>query len=575
MLKNALTLFVSCYFFVFLTAALFWYVEDVFTYKLFSHMEHKTLEDRVSALERAVFGDQHDVHEAKPAHTAKQQFELHEPDSMTLFFQWLAKDWLMKLGAFLLILGVGWFVRYAFIQNWIGPGMRIFLGILVGFILFALGNYIILTRRIPGQVLVATGIIMQFVTMFAARNVYDFFTPVGALIGLGVIVVCMATSAAVHHSRPLAILAYIGGLLAPMLIDAPRGDTVRLLQYIFLLDLGVLALVALRGWRSLLIFSLIGTFFYTFMFSDIPVSTVWIFMGFFYAFFVFSQLYVSLKDPRVEFSDIAITSLNTGIFLYWVGEYVPASWQGFVMVAAGLLSLLIAVIFSFQSETHRSTMILYAGAAAFSFVSATMFQLEGTTLVIALSFESIFLAILSAFVVKSVKVTEAVSPLYLLPFVLALSESSFSRSVWMRGDLLGDHFFSVLSLTLAAAMAALILKRVATAMHHLMIMHAVVASFFTLSLVWLTLHNILEPESTARGVALILFALAGVGLFFYGIRHEAKTYGLFGKFLLGGVVLRLLFVEVWQMPLAGRVIVFLLIGILLMATAFFERRSNV
>ncbi len=546
-------------------------------------MEHsqdsrlKVLEDRVVALEKAVFeGEQRSsaaMHSGRPSEYATVHNGPREPDSITLALQWLAKDWLMKLGAFLLLLAVSWFVRYAFIQNWISPSMRILSGMVAGLILFALGNFVILSRRVPGQVLVATGVTMQFITMFAARNIYDFFTPISALIIMSVIVICMAASAVIHDSRPLAVSAYFGGLIAPFLVNAPTTDHIGLLRYVFVLDLGVLALVALRSWRILLLLSILGTAFYSMTFGGISQSAAWIFMGLFYAFFLFSQVYVSIKTAAVQIVDVVMIGLSSLIFLGWVGGYVPDEWQGAIMAATGLVSLLVALMFSYQ-QASRSSMYLYLSAAVFAFVSGTMFQLDGQTLVVALSLESVALVALAAFAVKSPRATEMISAFYLLPFVMSLSEDSFSREVWMNRALFGDHFFVVLSLAVAAIVAALTLKRIASDKYELMISHTIVGSIFSLSFVWLVLHNLIQPESTARGIALVIFALVGVGLFFYGVKREAKTYRLFGNFLLGGVVLRLLAVEVWQMPLIGRVITFLLIGLLLLATAFFEKNSK-
>ncbi len=541
----------------------------------------KVLEDRVAALEKAVFEGEQRSFSAMPSGRPSEYTTIHngprQPDSITLAFQWLAKDWLMKLGAFLLLLAVGWFVRYAFIQNWIGPSMRILLGMVAGLMLFALGNFVILSRRVPGQVLVATGVTMQFITMFAARNVYDFFTPMSALIIMGVIVVCMAASAVIHNSKQLAILAYFGGLIAPFLVNAPTTDHIGLLRYVFILDLGVFALIALRSWRVLLLLSLLGTGFYSQTFGNVSQSAAWIFMGLFYAFFLFSQVYVSIKTTTVTIIDTIIIGLSSLFFLGWTSGFVSHEWQGIVMATVGFAPLLVALTFSHQQgikQADRSIMYLYLSAAIFHFVGGTIFQFDGEMLVTILSLESVLLVILAAFAVKSSVATEVISPFYLLPFVLSLSEDSFSREVWMNRSLFGDHFFAVLSLALAAMIAAVMLKRIVSDKYELMISHTIVGSIFSLSFVWLVLHNLIQPESTARGIALVIFSLVGVGLFFYGVRSQAKTYRLFGDFILGGVVLRLLAVEVWQMPLIGRVITFLLIGLLLLATAFFEKNSK-
>ena len=52
---------------------------------------------------------------------------------------WFKEDWLLKLGALLLLFGFGWFVTYAFLNNWIGPVGRITLGIVAGVGILLLG----------------------------------------------------------------------------------------------------------------------------------------------------------------------------------------------------------------------------------------------------------------------------------------------------------------------------------------------------------------------------------------------------------------------------------------------------
>lgn len=51
------------------------------------------------------------------------------PTASERFVAWLKEDWLMKLGAMLLLIGFGWLTTYAFLSNWIGPMGRIALGI--------------------------------------------------------------------------------------------------------------------------------------------------------------------------------------------------------------------------------------------------------------------------------------------------------------------------------------------------------------------------------------------------------------------------------------------------------------
>ena len=57
------------------------------------------------------------------------------------FVKWLKEDWLQKLGSLLLLIGLGWFTTYAFMNNWIGPVGRITLGLILGLVVLVLGHF--------------------------------------------------------------------------------------------------------------------------------------------------------------------------------------------------------------------------------------------------------------------------------------------------------------------------------------------------------------------------------------------------------------------------------------------------
>jgi uncharacterized membrane protein len=72
-------------------------------------------------------------------------------------------------------------------------------------------------------------------------------------------------------------------------------------------------------------------------------------------------------------------------------------------------------------------------------------------------------------------------------------------------------------------------------------------------------------------IALLVYTIVGLITYFFGRVHGKKELGLYGGTLLGCVIARLLLVDVWNMPLANRVVTFFVVGILLMSTAFFSR----
>src|SRR4051812_40446289 len=74
-------------------------------------------------------------------HPPPLQRALAAPNSGDRFVEWLKDNWLLKLGALLLLMGFGWLVTYAFLNNWIGPMGRIALGLSAGALILALGSW--------------------------------------------------------------------------------------------------------------------------------------------------------------------------------------------------------------------------------------------------------------------------------------------------------------------------------------------------------------------------------------------------------------------------------------------------
>ena len=79
------------------------------------------------------------------------------PSSGDRFLSWLKENWLLKLGALLLLMGFGWLVTYAFLNNWIGPSGRIAFGLVAGALILILGAWRIRIHVTEGSVFVALG----------------------------------------------------------------------------------------------------------------------------------------------------------------------------------------------------------------------------------------------------------------------------------------------------------------------------------------------------------------------------------------------------------------------------------
>jgi uncharacterized membrane protein len=160
--------------------------------------------------------------------------------------------WLLYVGTAALVLGVGFFVKYAFDNNWITETARVVIGAVIGLVM-VLGGHRIARRGYPlyGQILAGGGFAALYITVFAALSYYSLISRPVAF-GLMVLVTAGAALAAdVHRSQGLAVFAVAGGFLTPFLVGGDRNAQVVLLTYDAILAVGTASMAARRGWPFL------------------------------------------------------------------------------------------------------------------------------------------------------------------------------------------------------------------------------------------------------------------------------------------------------------------------------------
>jgi uncharacterized membrane protein len=175
-------------------------------------------------------------------------------------WEWLlGGNWLARIGVVALIIGVGFFLKLAFDNDWIGETGRVVLGIAGGLAFLGAGEY--WQRRYPiwSQPLTGGGIAILYLSIFAAFSLYQLIPPLVAL-GLSFLITLTAAGLALRYeSVTIAVLGIIGGFMTPLLLSDQLPDQRVLLAYVLVLDLGVLALAAFRNWRWFTLLGLLGS----------------------------------------------------------------------------------------------------------------------------------------------------------------------------------------------------------------------------------------------------------------------------------------------------------------------------
>jgi uncharacterized membrane protein len=164
----------------------------------------------------------------------------------------VGQKWVLGIGVLILVIGIGFFLKYAFDQQWIGPEVRISIGFAAGLALLA-GGDACHRRDLRGLDigLGAVGLGTLYLTSYAACQVDRLIPGTMALALILITTAIGASLAALWGSQILAVLTFLTGYLAPLLFDSKGLLPWLFLAYLFILTLGGQVLAYAKGWRHL------------------------------------------------------------------------------------------------------------------------------------------------------------------------------------------------------------------------------------------------------------------------------------------------------------------------------------
>ena len=263
--------------------------------------------------------------------------------------QQIGSRWLLYAGIAAVVLGMSYFVKFAFDNGWISEPLRVTAGLATGLLLVAAGmRFWSRGLAVFGQALAGGGIVVLYVSIYAALHFYGLLAPAPAF-GLMVLVTAGAAWLADRQrSQSMAALALIGGFATPALIGG-RGSQTVLFTYIAILISGSAVLARRHLWPLLSAVSYLCTFMVVvaWSFSSYEPGD-WLRTELFLTFYaiVFAYLLGELlasSDTSLS-RQLAATVLVTAPLAYHLASVIllnghPAAWLIYVILAtaAGLV----------------------------------------------------------------------------------------------------------------------------------------------------------------------------------------------------------------------------------------------
>lgn len=317
------------------------------------------------------------VHPSSHVNTEPQTID---KDSLSYrFMQWLIKgNPVAKVAIIILFFGLSYLLKYSIDHGLLSPEIRILGSLCLGLILLTLGWRLRKKKELYALILQGGAIGVLYFTLFAAFKLYAL---VPLLLTLALLVVVCATSvmfAVLQRAISLAVIACVGGYLAPILLSTGSGNHIALFSYYLLISSAILVISFWQSWRVL---NLIG-FMFTFV-----VAIIWGMKSFQAQFYIECQIFIlanmliygvlavllsvrnTRKEPNQNAFDLTLL-FSVPIIAYCLQYAITSQWQyapAFSALGFGLFYLIGSFIVLRIWHKEAKQLALYGLAIGLAF----------------------------------------------------------------------------------------------------------------------------------------------------------------------------------------------------------------
>lgn len=293
----------------------------------------------------------------------------------------VASQWLLRVGVLILVVGVGFFLKYSIENDLISPVGRVALAAIAGLTMLVAGTRLLGEKyHVFGQGLMGGGLAILYFSVFAAANFYHLIEALPAFVLMGLITVLAGGIAVRFNSILVAVLGIIGGYGTPIMLHTAGVNFPGLYGYMLVLGCGVLAMCYWKNWPLVNYLSFLATYalFFTSMraYNDTHFFEVMPFViSFFVLFSTMAFLYKIVNQSKSNLLDLLGLLINAGVSygvsFKLVEPLYGRQWVAIVTLSlAGFYTLHVFYCLS-RKLVDRELIVSFTGLAAF-FLAVTM-----------------------------------------------------------------------------------------------------------------------------------------------------------------------------------------------------------
>src|SRR5215213_11997962 len=309
----------------------------------------------------------------------------------------IGRRWVGWVAILLILFATAFFMKYAFENRWIGELGRVAIGVAFGVGMSIVGfRYHQRGWRLFSQILTAGGIILLYLSSYAAFGYYHLVGQKTAFLFLALLVAEAAALALFYNAPAIAIMALVGGFLTPLLLRSDRDQYQWLFAYILTLDIGALAL--LKHWRGLSSIAYFGTqilfwLWYNENYDQQKRGAVLVFQTAVFVIFLLAHVGRELIRREVTNDEDALLILvNPFVFFattYYLYNSTHHNWMGVFAIGMALLYAGAATLLLKRATQSRREILLLV-AVGLTFVTiAIPIQLNANWITMAWAVEGL------------------------------------------------------------------------------------------------------------------------------------------------------------------------------------------
>ena len=508
----------------------------------------------------------------------------------------IGRRWLGWAAIVLILFALAFFLKYAFENRWVGEVGRVAIGIAAGISLsFAGLHYHRRGWRVFSQMMTAGGIMLLYLSAYGAFGFYHLIDQSAAFPFLGILIAEAAALAYFYNAPAIAMMALVGGFLAPVLLRSDRDHYRELFGYITALDLGAMAL--LRHWVGLSSLAYLGAHalfwsWYDANYHPYKRPAVLAFQS--AVFLIFFGAHVGrqlIGKHTASLEDLGLLFVNPFVFFatsYQLLDRDHHEWMGVLAIVLASLYAGAARLMLAKVNDNRGQMLLII-ATALTFVTlAIPIQLRSNWITIAWAVEGV-LMIRVAFATMSLNLRAmGLVVLGLSLFKMVFWDTPFEdRGLFT--PVLNRYFLSSMAVSLSVFATAELYRRFKSGISKdrgglTLVMIGVVAIWFVLTV---ETHTYFQAQGYAvkdleaerqlwwlgKMAVSILWSVYAAVLAAVGFIRRVPGIRWAALVLFTVTAIKVVFMDMAELKQFYRIIAFLVLGLVLLAVAWGYQRA--